>query len=269
MPEAGGWTFLDRGQLDLSQPEMVIKALREQDFDVLINAAAYTAVDAAEDDEATAFAVNAHAVAAMAALCRDRGALLIHVGTDYVFDGLANTPLSENEPTAPIGVYGRSKLAGEEAIRAALKRHIILRTSWLYGPEGHNFLRTMLRLGAQRSQLNVVFDQVGTPTYVRDLAGAIVHIAKAYEAAPEQCPFGTYHYGNEGVASWYDFAHAIFAESGNKIHIAPVRSDAFPTKARRPAYSVLDKHRIKTTFDLPIRHWREALAACLSEMKSP
>ncbi len=259
------WRFLDRNGLDLNAPGLLEQALGSEQFDVLINTAAYTAVDRAEDEEEAAHTVNAKAVEAMAEACQKRGAALIHISTDYVFAGERALPAREDDQAAPIGVYGRSKWAGEEAIRAYCPKHLIVRTSWLYGAEGHNFLKTMLRLAEQRESLKVVYDQVGTPTLVDDLAAVIVSMVQALEKGDK--PYGTYHFANEGVASWYDFAQAIFALSGKSIQLSPVRSAAFPTKARRPAYSVLDKQKIKDTFGFEIRHWREALAACLEEMK--
>lgn len=259
--------FADRSVVDLSFPEKIEDVLSAYDFDALVNTAAYTAVDNAESDEQTARLVNALAVEKMARHCRDRGALLIHISTDYVFDGTSPVPAREDDPTSPIGVYGITKNEGEEAVRASCPKHIILRTSWLYAAEGHNFLNTMLRLSETRPELQVVFDQTGTPTCAADLSGAIETIVGKYAEGEADFPFGTYHFANEGVASWYDFACAIFELSGIKTAVKPVDSAAFATAARRPAYSVLNKQKIKDTFGIKIRHWRDALHDCLIERK--
>lgn len=261
-------TFLSRAEADLSFPEKTEEALRSKEFDVLVNAAAYTAVDAAEADREAAEAVNAAAPGVLAQICAKRGALMIHISTDYVYDGSASLPLCEDAPVAPCGVYGVTKAAGEEAVRAACPEHLILRTSWLYNAEGKNFVNTMLRLGETRSSLRVVFDQIGCPTYSADLAEAVYALIDAHaERGAEDFPFGTYHYANEGVASWYDLACAVFEMSGMQREVLPVRSSEFPSPAKRPAYSVTDKAKIKDTFGIKIRHWRIALRDCLAEKK--
>lgn len=240
--------------------------MSEHHFDILINAAAYTAVDAAEDDPETAETVNAASPGIMARHCQRKGAALIHISTDYVFGESLPHPFREEDDPQPTGVYGHTKYQGEEAIRIHCPRHLIVRTSWLYGPRGHNFLRTMLHLAATRDRLQVVFDQVGTPTLVDDLAKALVQMVDAM--ADGKNHFGTFHFANEGVASWYDFAHAIFDLSERKVQLDPVTSDRFPARARRPAYSVLSKQKIKDTFGIQTRHWRDALADCLQEMNN-
>ena len=257
--------FADRGVADLSFPENIDDALAPFEFDVLVNAAAYTAVDSAETDAETAHIVNADAVEKMARHCADRGALLIHISTDYVFDGSRPVPAREDDPTSPIGVYGITKNAGEMAVRKHCPKHIILRTSWLYAAHGRNFLNTMLRLAETRPELQVVFDQTGTPTCTADLAKAIETIILKYTVSPTDFPAGTYHFANEGVASWYDFACAIFELSGMRTIVQPVESYAFPTAAKRPSYSVLNKQKIKDTFGIEIKHWRHALRDCLTE----
>lgn len=260
--------FFSRVEADLSFPEKIGEALLRKDFDVLVNAAAYTAVDAAETDRDTAEAVNAAAPGTLARICAERSALMIHISTDYVYDGSASLPLTEDAPVAPCGVYGATKAAGEEAVRAACPQHLILRTSWLYNAEGKNFVNTMLRLAETRTSLRVVFDQIGCPTYSVDLAEAMYALIDAYaERGAEDFPFGTYHYANEGVASWYDLACAVFEMSGMQREVLPVRSSEFPSPAKRPAYSVTDKAKIKDTFGVKIRHWREALRDCLAEKK--
>ncbi len=261
-------TFLSRAEADLSFPEKTEEALRSKEFDVLVNAAAYTAVDAAETDREAAEAVNAAAPGLLAQICAERGALMIHISTDYVYDGSASLPLSEDAPVAPCGVYGATKAAGELAVRASGAQHLILRTSWLYNAEGKNFVNTMLRLGETRSSLRVVFDQIGCPTYSVDLAEAVYALIDAYaERGAEDFPLGTYNFANEGVASWYDLACAVFEMSGMQREVVPVRSSEFPSPAKRPAYSVTDKAKIKDTFGIKIRHWRKALRDCLAEKK--
>lgn len=261
---AQSWTYLDRQALDLSHIDTIEEVLAAHDFDVLLNAAAYTAVDAAEDDSEMAEKVNAAAPGIMARHCQRKGAAFIHLSTDYVFGESLPHPFREVDEPQPTGVYGQTKYQGEEAVRIHCPRHLIVRTSWLYGARGHNFLRTMLHLGSARDRIQVVYDQVGTPTLVDDLAEALVQMAGAVLKGENH--FGTFHFGNEGVASWYDFAHAIFALSEMTVQLDPVTSDAFPAKAQRPAYSVLSKQKIKDTFDIQTRHWRDALAACLKEM---
>lgn len=261
IPKQGNWKFIDKETLNLFETETILGKLEREDFDVLINCAAYTAVDKAEDEPEIAQRINGAALAPIAEACRVKNALLIHISTDYVFGEVAPIPIKEDINTDPQSVYGQTKLSGEEAVRSILDRHIILRTSWLYGSEGHNFLNTMLKLGSTHTKLQVVFDQVGAPTFVEHLAGAIIDIVKM-----EVSKYGTYHYSNEGVCSWYDFAHAIFELTGKEVEIEAVNSDKFPAKAKRPNYSVLDKQKIKDTFGIHIPYWRNGLRACLHKM---
>jgi dTDP-4-dehydrorhamnose reductase len=198
----------------------------------------------------------------IAVACEKYNSLLIHISTDFVFDGNKALPLKETDVTNPLSVYGRTKLNGEKKVMENVKRYIILRTSWLYSGYGHNFAKTMLRLGKERESLGVVVDQVGTPTYAMDLAGAILNIADL-----DTNDYGVYHYSNEGVASWFDFAHAIFRFSNLKVKVSPLLTDQFPTKAIRPAFSVMDKTKIKTVFDLEIPHWQDSLEACLRDIE--
>lgn len=260
-----GWKFIDRNALDLAETSTIIGKLAREDFNVLINAAAYTAVDRAEDESELAFKINAEALAPIAESCRNKQALLIHPSTDYVFGTVDPIPIKEEHPTHPQGVYGSTKLQGEETIRSIHNAHFILRTAWLYGCEGHNFLNTMLDLGRKKKNLDVVIDQVGSPTFVDDLAQTIKDLIQL-ESKAQVGLFGTYHYSNEGVASWYDFAHAIFELTGSKVALNPVQSASFPTKAVRPRYSVLDKTKIKDTFGFEIPHWRDSLKRCLKNM---
>ncbi|NEN24128.1 dTDP-4-dehydrorhamnose reductase [Cryomorpha ignava] len=257
----GDWKFIDKDTLNLYETETILGKLEREDFDVLINCAAYTAVDKAEDESEIAQRINGAALAPIAEACRMKKAILIHLSTDYVYGEVLPVPLREDAETNPQSIYGQTKLSGEEAVRSILDRHIIIRTSWLYGSEGHNFLNTMLKLGATQDKFQVVYDQVGAPTFVEHLAGAIVDIVKMNISH-----FGTFHYSNEGVCSWYDFAQAIFELTGKEVEIEPVNTDKFPTKAKRPNYSVLDKQKIKDTFGIHIPYWRNGLRACLHKM---
>ena len=254
----------DVAELDITDAGAVLQTVKEQRIDVIVNCAAYTNVERAEEDEPTADLLNHKAAAYLAAAAKETGATLIHVSTDYVFDGTGHRPYTEDMATSPLGAYGRTKLAGEEAVKASGCRYLILRTAWLYSEYGNNFLKTMLRLTAEKERLNVVFDQAGTPTYAGDLAMTIFSIVEGgYFAGNE----GLYHFSNEGVASWYDFAAEIAAAAGHdKCRIRPCRTAEFPTKAARPAYSVLDKSKIKETFGLEIPHWRESMLYCLKNM---
>ncbi len=259
------WEFLTREDVDVSQIENIEGFLMSKEFDILINCTAYTAVDLAEDEKELAETVNVEAVRVMAVACSKKNAVLFHYSTDYVFGSREAMPFTEDMPTNPEGVYGRTKLDGELAILKSGCKHFIIRTSWLYGATGDNFLNTMLRLGADRDQLSVVYDQVGTPTFVDDLADATLQIISQ---DAEGMKSGIYHFSNEGVASWYDFALAIFEKTGNQVKVSPVTSEAFPTKAKRPHYSVLDKRKIKNEFGLVIAPWRDGLDRCLAQKKN-
>lgn len=256
------FTFTDVAELDITDAAAVLEMASNTKAEFIINCAAYTNVDKAEDDEQTAHLINCTATANLAAAAKQVGATLIHVSTDYVFDGCGCTPYTEEAAVAPTGAYGRTKLAGEQAVAKSGCKHIIIRTAWLYSPFGRNFVKTMRTLTAERELLQVVFDQVGSPTYAGDLADAILHIVEGgtHEA------YGTYHYSNEGVCSWYDFAKEICEMSGNVCDIRPCHSDEFPSKVARPHYSVLDKTKIKTTFGISIPHWKESLAVCIKEL---
>ncbi len=251
--------FTDVAELDITNAAAVLEAARG--VGAIVNCAAYTNVDAAEDDEETAYLINATAAANLAAAARAEGALLIHVSTDYVFGGEGNTPRTEDMPTNPLGAYGRTKLAGEQAILESGCRSVILRTAWLYSIHGKNFVKTMLNLMASRQELRVVFDQVGTPTYAGDLADTIGTILNT--PAPAE---GVYHYSNEGVCSWYDFAVAIGQLAGSSCQVKPCHSHEFPSKVERPAFSVLDKTKIRTAFNLPIPHWHKSLQSCIEKL---
>lgn len=268
---AGQITGCGRDTLDLAQPETIRRVMREVKPDLIVNAGAHTAVDRAESEPELATAINATGPGILAEEAHKLGATLIHISTDYVFDGIISRPYLETDPTNPLGVYGKSKLAGEEAIRAAGGHHIILRTAWVYGALGKsNFVKTMLRLGAERQEIRVVADQVGSPTWTGDLAGAIGQLIS--RISPEIA--GTYHYTNSGVASWYDFAVAIFEEAGAlgfplKVErVIPISTAEYPTPARRPAYSVLSCAKITAVLGTHPPHWRSGLRKMLAELKA-
>lgn len=256
----------DAAELDITDRAAVEAMVAEQHIDVIINCAAYTDVERAEEEEAAAEKLNRTAVAHLATAAEQHDALLIHLSTDYVFDGQSHLPYREEAPTNPQSAYGRTKLAGEEAVRASGCRHLIIRTAWLYSETGKNFVKTMLRLTAERESIDVVCDQVGTPTYAGDLALAIFSIVESGLYAGNE---GTYHFTDEGVCSWYDFAVEIAAAAGHdRCRIRPCRTAEYPTKVARPAYSVLDKSKIRERFGIEIPHWRESLLYCLQRMKN-
>ena len=260
------YIFTDVAELDITDASAVLVAVKENGIEAIVNCAAYTNVDKAESDEETAELINATAVGNLARAMKEVGGTLFHVSTDYVFGCDGNTPRTEDMPLNPLGVYGRTKLHGEQAILESGCKALILRTAWLYSEYGNNFLKTMMRLTAEREQLNVVFDQVGTPTYAGDLALAIFSIIEAgvYEGNE-----GIYHFSNEGVCSWYDFAVEIASAAGNTgCRINPCHSSEFPSPVTRPPYSVLDKTKIKNTFDIDIPHWRESMEYCIKRIKA-
>ena len=249
--------------LDITNEKAVRIILDSEKIDVIVNCAAYTNVDKAEDDSGTAMLINSSAAGILAEAARDTGATLIHISTDYVFQGDTPVPYREDWPTDPLGVYGSTKLSGERKVLESGCDSIIFRTSWLYSPFGKNFVKTMLGLTAERDSLKVVFDQVGTPTYARDLAGLIIKVIEEKLLSHK----GIFHFSDEGVISWYDFAKAICEIGGNKCEISPCHTGDYPTKARRPRYSVLDKTKVKETFGITIPHWRESLVDCINRIK--
>jgi dTDP-4-dehydrorhamnose reductase len=261
-----GFDFLytDIDELNITASDDVEAWFGINNPEVIINCAAYTAVDKAESDEATAFLVNATAVENLSRAAAKIGALMVHVSTDYVFDGKSYSPYSETDQTNPQSAYGRSKLAGEEAVVKYASKGIILRTSWLYSAFGNNFVKTMMKYGSEREELNVVFDQVGTPTYARDLAKTILDILPA---AILNTGTELYHYSNEGVASWYDFATTIIANSGINCKIKPILTKDYPLPAPRPCFSVLDKTKIKESFKITIPYWSESVVDCIERLK--
>lgn len=250
------FSFLGKGELDISDAESVRKNVSGSD--IVVNCAAYTNVEAAEDNESLACAVNTTGVANLAQAVARENALLVHISTDYVYGSGENTPISETALPRPLNVYGHSKWQGEKAIIASACRYIIIRTGWLFSLAGKNFVKTMLRLLAEKSELRIVADQVGTPTYADDLAAVILRIIG--ENAPAE---GIYNYSNEGVCSWYDFSVAIAGLAGSTCAIYPCRSSEYICKASRPPFSVLDKTKIKNTFNLTIPHWYSALQRCM------
>ncbi len=260
------YIFTDVAELDITNAAAVLETVKGNGIGIIVNCAAYTNVDKAESDEAAATLINATAVGNLAVAAKETGATLFHVSTDYVFGLDGNTPRTEDMPTAPLGVYGRTKLMGEEAIAKSGCKALIFRTAWLYSEFGNNFLKTMLRLTAEREQVSVVFDQVGTPTYAGDLALAIFSIIEAgvYEGNE-----GVYHFSDEGACSWYDFAVEIAAAAGNTAcRISPCHSSEFPSPVTRPSYSVLDKTKVKETFGIDIPHWRESMEYCIKRIKA-
>jgi dTDP-4-dehydrorhamnose reductase len=250
--------FADSSTLDITKYDEVKTFFKEHDIAYCINCAAYTAVDKAETEYSLAKAINCDGPKNIALACKDNGAVLFHISTDFVFDGEQSTFYTEQDKENPLSVYGETKLLGEKAIRSVLKKHFIIRTSWLYSEYGNNFLKTMLKLGSERNQLKVVSDQIGTPTYAKDLAELLVKLITTRSES-----YGLYHYSNEGVASWYDFAKAIFEYTKTQINVIPIKTESFPTAAKRPTFSVMDKSKIKTQLKLAIPYWKESMKECL------
>ena len=260
------YIFTDVEQLDITNADAVMYVAKNYSIDAIINCAAYTNVDKAETEADMAELINAVAVENLARAMKEVGGTLFHISTDYVFGHEGNTPRTEDMPLNPLGVYGRTKLNGEQAIAESGCKALIFRTSWLYSEFGNNFLKTMLRLTAERETLNVVFDQVGTPTYAGDLALAIFSIIEAGVYPGNE---GIYHFSNEGVCSWYDFAVEIANVAGNtSCRINPCHSSEFPSPVTRPSYSVLDKTKIKNTFDIDIPYWKESMEYCIKRIKA-
>lgn len=264
---------LETVKLDITDLEAIRSIVSENKVDAIVNCAAYTNVDKAEDDVQLCTLLNAKAPENLAVAMKEAGGLLIHVSTDYVFGGDPyNTPCKEDQQGTPTGVYGLAKLQGEQAVKSVGCSHVIIRTAWLYSEYGKNFVKTMLNLTATKPELKVVFDQVGTPTYALDLAEAISVILRDYaeSSACEGKPYdktGVYHFSNEGVCSWFDFTKMIAEYAGNKdCNILPCHSDEFPSKVKRPSYSVLDKTKIKETFGIKVPYWTDSLRRCLESL---
>ena len=260
--------FSDVAELDITKLQQTIDFIKRNTPQYVVNCAAYTAVDRAETDAKLATKINVNGARNLAKACQIVGAGFIHISTDYVYHNSQNTPFKEGDKTSPKGVYAKTKLRGDAAALKFCDRTMILRTSWVYGSYGHNFVKTMLRLGAEREDLSVVFDQIGTPTYARDLARAILKIIQKVgnqEVKPEILR-GVYHYSNEGVTSWYDFTAAIFEMRKLTCRLHPIESSQYPTPVERPPFSVLNKAKIKAAFNISIPHWRDSLVECLKEL---
>lgn len=256
--------YTDIKDLDLTDSEAVKKFIIDNEISHVVNCAAYTAVDKAEQEPALCAKINTDAVKNIAEVAADYGVKVIHVSTDYVFDGTAHAPYKESDKVNPISTYGTTKRKGEMVLLSMSPDAVIIRTAWLYSPYGNNFVKTMMRLGSERSELGVVCDQIGTPTYALDLAEAIYTILTARQWVP-----GIYHFSDEGVCSWYDFTKAIHRIAGIKsCNVKPIATDDYPTLAARPPYSVLDKTRIKKTYGITIPHWEESLVDCINRLQN-
>ena len=253
--------FTDVDTLDLTDAKAVEAFVSRNDITHIINCAAYTSVDRAEEEKMQCARINADAVKNIAAAANLVGAKIIHISTDYVFDGTNHRPYRESDKVNPISQYGTTKRKGETALLALVPDAIIVRTAWLYSPYGNNFVKTMLRLADTRKEIKVVCDQVGTPTYAHDLATAIMKILHSHQWVP-----GIYHFSNEGAASWYDFATAIFRIAGKDVKVLPIPTEDYPTLANRPFYSILDKARIKATYGMEIPHWEKSLEHCMKRL---
>jgi dTDP-4-dehydrorhamnose reductase len=251
----------DVQELDITDQEAIETFIENHQIDGIVNCAAYTAVDKAEDNEEFCTRLNAEAPAYLAAAIGKRGGWMIQISTDYVFDGTQHTPYTEEADTCPNSVYGKTKLVGEFNVQKFCEQSMIIRTAWLYSTFGNNFVKTMIRLGKEKPELGVIFDQIGTPTYARDLAVAI------FAAIEQGIVPGIYHFSNEGVISWYDFTKAIHRIAGiTTCHVRPLHTSEYPTPANRPHYSVLDKTKIKQTYNLEVPYWEESLAECIAKL---
>ena len=255
--------FTDVAELDICDEQVVLDFVKTNDIHVIVNCAAYTAVDKAEENVELCTKLNADAVGYLAKAAEANHAELIQISTDYVFDGIAHVPYKETEPTCPNSVYGSTKLAGEQNALTLCTRSMVIRTAWLYSTFGNNFVKTMIRLGKERESLGVIFDQVGTPTYARDLARAI------FAAIRQGVVPGVYHFSNEGVCSWYDFTKAIHRLTGiTACKVNPLHTEEYPTPAKRPHYSVLDKTKIKNMYHIEIPYWMDSLQSCIAELEA-
>ena len=261
------FTFVTRTDLDLSNEQSIDDYFQQHKFDLIINCAAYTAVDKAESEPELAHQINHLAVKQLAEISKQQNTKLIHISTDYVFNGLQYRPYIESDVVDPQSVYGQSKLKGEQALLTALPINgLIIRTSWVYSAYGNNFVKMMLRLGQERNNLNVIFDQVGTPTYAHDLAETIMAIVNTETFNQQKVTTEIYHYSNEGVCSWYDFAKTIFELSNIDCNLSPIETKDYPIPATRPHYSLLNKAKIKQQFAITIPYWKDSLRACLNKL---
>ncbi|MFT4762625.1 MAG: dTDP-4-dehydrorhamnose reductase [Paraglaciecola sp.] len=261
--------FTDSADLDITNPTAVLTYFQKNQIHTCINCAAYTAVDTAESSPEIARKVNVEGAENLAKACVENGAKLIHLSTDYVYHNQQNTPFKEGDETNPQGVYAQTKLDGDLIATKICPNTLIMRTSWVYSSFGNNFVKTMLRLGKERDSLNVVFDQIGTPTYAKDIAEAAFEIIQSIDnqKVKNDAWQGVFHYSNEGVTSWYDFAEAIFDIENIECNLGAIESVQYPTPAKRPPFSVLNKGKIKTVFRLNIPHWRKSLGDCLEKLK--
>lgn len=257
------YIFTDVEELDITDFNAILQTVKEKEIQIIVNCAAYTNVDKAENDFDIANALNNIAVGRLANVAKAQNATLIHISTDYVFNGNNHIPYTEDDITDPIGVYGKTKLAGEETIKKVGCNYIILRTAWLYSKWGNNFVKTMQKLTLEKDSLSVIFDQIGSPTYAKDLAHAISLIIERNMLNQQ----GIYHYSNEGVCSWFDFAKEICELSGHNCNITPIHSQEYPSKVTRPHYSVLDNTKFKETFGIPVPYWKDSLKKCINELK--
>lgn len=255
--------FTDVAELDITDISAIENFVSENKIQGIINCAAYTAVDKAEDDVELCYKINRDAVKNLGETAQKFGLKMVHVSTDYVFDGTNHIPYTEEMPMKPLGVYGKSKLEGEQVLQNSFAEAVIVRTSWLYSSFGNNFVKTMLKLGRERNELNVIFDQVGTPTYAGDLADSILKIISSEEIIP-----GIYHFSDEGVCSWYDFTKTIHRIANIQCNVKPIESKDFPAKVTRPNYSVLNKAKIKKTYGIEIPHWEESLRKCIEILEN-
>lgn len=255
------WYNTDVQELDISNQQAIEQFVAAHEIDGIVNCAGYTAVDKAEENEELCAMLNQHAPAYLAAAVEKRGGWMVHISTDYVFDGTHHTPYVETDEPCPNSVYGRTKLAGEQEVMQHCKRSVIIRTAWLYSTFGNNFVKTMIRLGKERPELGVIFDQIGTPTYAGDLTKVIMAVVE------KGIMPGIYHFSNEGVISWYDFTKAIHRLAGiTTCHVRPLHTAEYPTSANRPHYSVLDKTKIKTVYGIEIPYWEESLKDCIEKL---
>ena len=260
--------FMDLPVLDICNFEVLQAFIIDNNINAVINCAAYTAVDKAEEDEEIAEKVNSKGVLNLVNALKRVNGKLIHISTDYVFDGDHFSPYKESDPVSPIGVYGKTKRAGELAVINSAIDSIVIRTSWLYSSYGNNFVKTMLRLGKEKESLGVIFDQIGTPTYAGDLAKTCLEILTGMNSLKISKNGNLYHYSNEGVASWYDFAISIMELGGENCKVKPIQTKDYPTLAKRPKYSVLNKYKIKTDFKIEIPYWRDSLKYCIEKIKN-
>lgn len=257
------YLFTDVAELDICNKDTLNEFVQENKVDFIVNCAAYTAVDKAEEDVELCYKINSDAVRNLGEVATANGVKVIHVSTDYVFDGTNYKPYNEEQEVCPATVYGKSKLAGELALQESCPQSVILRTAWLYSSFGNNFVKTMIKLGSERDSLNVVFDQVGSPTYAADLAEAIMQII-----SHEKFVSGIYHFSNEGVCSWYDFTKTIHRMAGVCCQVDPIESWQYPAKTPRPHFSVLNKAKIKQTYGIKVPHWEDSLMQCISLLKA-